>query len=121
MIEAAAARRPVPAGSLLTSARPDMTPRAYTVASGIFNVKQDVSDAVWWDYVTRTLDDIASISVKGFSCNCLTTSSDPERRRAELFYADPSEMLRHCLARFSRRVVLIQDYPLYEFTMLVRL
>jgi hypothetical protein len=30
-------------------------------------------------------------------------------------------MFRYCMNRFSRAVALIHDYPLYEFTVLVRL
>jgi hypothetical protein len=41
--------------------------------------------------------------------------------RADLYYADPLFFFEHCRQRFSRRVALLHDYPLYEFTILVRL
>jgi hypothetical protein len=50
----------------------------------------------------------------------LSLSSDPERRRANLHYADPVEMLAVCLSRYGRSVALLQDYGLYEFTVVVR-
>jgi hypothetical protein len=40
--------------------------------------------------------------------------------RDDLFYADPLALFEHCRTRFSRRVALLHDYPLYEFTLLVR-
>jgi len=37
-----------------------------------------------------------------------------------LYYADPIFLFEHCRRTFSRFVSLIHDYPLYEFTILVR-
>jgi hypothetical protein len=50
----------------------------------------------------------------------LSTYSDPEKRRDDLFYADPLDMFDWCKRRFSPRVSLLHDYPLFEFTMIVR-
>ena len=92
----------------------------FAVASGILNVKGDVSDDVWLGYLRETLDVLAKAGRKGFGFNVLSLSSDPDRRRSNLYYADPSEMLRYCLSRYGRSVALLQDYGLYEFTVLVR-
>ena len=95
-------------------------PRAdYTMASGIFNVKLETPAAAWADHVRATLDRIAQVSARGFAFNMLTGCADRDRMRPHLYYADPGEWLGHCLARFSRRVALRHDYPLYEFTVLV--
>ena len=51
----------------------------------------------------------------------LTRHSDVDRREARLFYADPVDTFEYCRNRFSRHVALLHDYPLYEFTILVRL
>jgi SAM-dependent methyltransferase len=104
-----------------TSERGEVSPRAFTMVSGIFNVREDTSDADWWAYILRTIDDVAAMSTVGFSCNFLTSYSDADRKRPDLFYADPSEVLRHCLTRFSRHAAILHDYALYEFTLLVRL
>jgi SAM-dependent methyltransferase len=92
----------------------------YTVASGIFNVRMGHADAVWRDYVKATLALLDRSSRLGFAFNCLTTYSDPEKARADLFYANPCEMFDYCKRSFSRNVALLHDYGLYEFTMLVR-
>lgn len=92
----------------------------YGVASGIFNVRMGHDDAVWRDYVKATLIVLDRTSRRGFAFNCLTTYSDPERARADLFYADPCEMFDYCKRWFSRNVALLHDYGLYEFTILVR-
>jgi SAM-dependent methyltransferase len=92
----------------------------FAVASGIFNVKGDVADDVWARYVDETIDVLAGAGRRGFAFNILSLSSDPERRRPNLYYADPVAMLSNCLRRFGRSVALLQDYGLYEFTVIVR-
>jgi SAM-dependent methyltransferase len=92
----------------------------FAVGSGLFNVKGDVPNDRWTRYVHRTIDTLAHAGRRGFAFNVLSTSSDPERRRAGLYYADPVDMLAHCLARYGRSVALLQDYGLYEFTIVVR-
>lgn len=93
----------------------------YTVASGILNVKLDAPDAEWRAHVLHTLDRMAVLSARGFAFNALTSYSDADRRRADLHYADPLELFDHCKRRYSRSVALLHDYPLWEFTILVRL
>jgi SAM-dependent methyltransferase len=92
----------------------------FAIASGIFNVKGAVQDEVWAGYIHRAIDILARAGRRGFAFNVLSTSSDPERRRPNLFYADPVDMLARCLQRYGRSVALLQDYGLYEFTVLVR-
>jgi hypothetical protein len=63
---------------------------------------------------------MAAMSARGFGFNLLTSYSDVDRKRPDLFYAEPETVFRHCVHRFSRFVALSHDYPLYEFTVLVR-
>ena len=92
----------------------------FAVASGIFNVKGDTPDDAWARYVDDTIDILAEAAARGFAFNILSLSSDQERRKPNLYYADPAAMLSHCLRRFGRSVALLQDYGLYEFTVIVR-
>lgn len=92
----------------------------YAVASGILNVKGDVSNAAWEGHVADTIATLARSGRRGFGFNVLSLSSEPDRRRASLYYADPAAILRLCLDRYGRSVALLQDYGLYEFTVLVR-
>ncbi len=41
--------------------------------------------------------------------------------RTDLYYGDPIFFFEHCRTTFGRHVALLHDYPLYEFTILVRL
>jgi len=102
-----------------TSDRAELAEADFTVASGVFNVKQDAPEAEWEAYVLETVDELARLSARGFAFNALTAHADPERRRPDLFYADPAAMLDRCLRTYSRDVALRHDYELYEFTLLV--
>lgn len=92
----------------------------YSVASGIFSVKMQHSEAEWLSYILETLEQINQKSMKGFSFNMLTTYSDKEYMRDDLYYADPLFIFDYCKRNFSGQVALLHDYGLYEFTILVR-
>ena len=99
----------------------ELAPADYTVASGIFNVKLDVSTDDWREYVLATLETIAHLTRKGFAFNMLTSYSDADRMRDDLYYGDPRFFFDLCKREYSRHVALLHDYGLYEFTMIVRL
>jgi hypothetical protein len=50
----------------------------------------------------------------------LTSYSDPDRMRPDLYYANPGEIFDQCKQRYSPQVALLHDYGLWEFTVLVR-
>jgi SAM-dependent methyltransferase len=93
----------------------------YLVASGVFNVKLDADPDRWQERVLQTLDRFAVLARRGFAFNAMTSYSDPERKRSDLYYPDPCFFFDHCKRRYSRQVSLLHDYGLYEFTLLVRL
>ncbi len=92
----------------------------YAIASGVFNVKFDSPEPLWKDYVLETLDALNAMSDKGFAFNSLTSYSDKELMRDDLYYADPCMLFDYCKRNFSKDVALLHDYGLYEFTMIVR-
>jgi SAM-dependent methyltransferase len=99
----------------------DLPVADYTVASGIFNVRLENSSDEWDNYILHTLHQMASVSKRGFSFNALTKYSDADKMRDYLHYTDPLALFDYCKRHFSRFVALLHDYPLYEFTLLVRL
>ena len=119
MVEAARASHQA-SRSFFTSDVAELQPAAFAVASGIFNVKLHHSLEEWRAYVLETIVSLDGLSTQGFAFNMLSTYSDPEKRRDDLFYADPCEMFDLCKRRFATRVALLHDYPLFEFTVLVR-
>lgn len=99
----------------------ELQPTDYTVASGIFNVKLDVSDDDWLDYVLETIEVLARLSRRGFAFNMLTSYSDADKMRPDLYYGDPMFFFDHVKRRYARNVAVLHDYGLYEFTILARL
>lgn len=107
-------------GTVFSSRREDLTPADYTVASGLFNVRESADPERWQAYVLETIHDFDRLSVRGFAFNVLTSYSDPERMRPTLYYADPCFYFDYAKRNFSRDVYLLHDYGLYEFTIGVR-
>jgi len=92
----------------------------YAIASGIFNVRQNINDDQWTRYIQQSLRLINNISSKGFAFNLLTSYSDVDKQRDYLYYASPEEFFKFCKENFSKNVALLHDYGLYEFTIIVR-
>ncbi len=104
----------------VTARREELQPADFAVASGVFNVKQDADEDAWRAYVWETVADLAELGTRGFAFNALTSYSDVDKRRPDLFYADPLEAFDRCKRAYSRFVTLLHDYPLFEFTIIVR-
>jgi len=120
MVEAARARHEGTTACSFTADPRAIGPVTYAVASGIFNVKLSHPVDTWRAYVMDTLASLDAFGTRGFAFNMLSTYSDPQRRRDDLFYADPRELFDICKRQFSTRVALLHDYPLFEFTIIVR-
>lgn len=95
-------------------------PADYAIASGILNVIRGADASAWQAYVDGVIEGLARSSRRGFAFNMLSLNSDPERRRPDLHYADPAAMLAAMIARHGRHAAVLQDYGLWEFTLLVR-
>ena len=91
----------------------------YTFASGPFNVKFDISDEKWKTYIEDSLHNMFKHSRKGFAFNLLTSYVD--WKEDHLFYCNPNYFFDYCKSNFSSEVLLFHDYPLYEWTIGVRL
>jgi SAM-dependent methyltransferase len=93
---------------------------AFVVASGIFNVRLETDEWEWRRYVERVVDRLDTLSRRGFAFNMLTSYSEPEKMRPDLYYADPLAWFDRCKRQYSRQVALLHDYELWEFTIVVR-
>ena len=89
----------------------------YSFASGIFNVKFDTSETAWRAHVERTLHNLNDRSKKGFAFNLLSNYVD--YREDHLFYGDPCYYFDFCKRHFSKKVSLLHDYDLWEWTMII--
>ena len=89
----------------------------YTVASGIFNVKFEEEIEIWEAYVLDIIKHLFESSTKGTSFNFLSKYVDWEQEN--LYYADPLLIFDYCKKNLSKKVNLIHDYDLFEFTIYV--
>ena len=90
----------------------------YSFVSGTFNVRFDVTTAAWEKYLRGKLFELDRYSKKGFAFNLLTSYVDYEEYH--LYYGDPCYWFEYCKKNFSKRVSLLHDYPLWEWTMIVK-
>lgn len=90
----------------------------YSFVSGTFNVRFDAERSVWTSYIEKKLAELDRFSRKGFSFNMLTSYVDWEE--SHLYYGDPCYWFDFCKNNFSKRVSLIHDYPLWEWTIIVK-
>lgn len=92
----------------------------YSIASGIFSVKLKENEEQWYTYILDTLAIFDRLVQKGFSFNCLTSFSDKEYMKENLYYANPMKLFEYCKTNFSKYVALLHDYPIYEFCLLIK-
>ncbi len=97
----------------------DMVVSDYSVASGIFNVRSSTPDDEWKQYMVDTLQAMSAHSKRGFAFNALTSYSDRDKMRADLYYSDPLFLFDYCKRNFSQQVALLHDYGIYDFTIIV--
>jgi len=98
----------------------EMEEADYCVTSGIFNLKLNLKEFEFLSYILETLEIMNEKSKKGFAFNMLTSYSDKEKQREDLYYANPLFIFDYCMRNFSRNVALLHDYKAYDFTILVR-
>lgn len=98
-----------------------LKPADYTIACGVFNIKLDAEHETWQLFFLEQLNQLRTLSKRGFSFNTLTSYSDSEKMADHLYYPDPRFVFDYCVTNFSRHVALLHDYKLYDCTYLVRL
>ncbi len=120
MIQEARQRYSMFKDAVFTSKEEDLGLYDYAVESGVFNICLDTPRDEWQGYVLHAMDKMARVTKKGFALNMMTSYKDPGYMHPGHYYVDPRFMLDYCITHFSRRVALLHDYELYEFTLLVR-
>jgi len=97
-----------------------LVPQDFCIASGIFN-KKFCDDAPWFEYVKDCLRHMRRLARFGVAFNMLTKHSDPDKKRTDLYYADPDEVVAFCAAEIGSDISISTnpDMP-HQFTVLVR-
>ena len=91
----------------------------YYVLSGTFNPMNETPVKEWEEFVLKVIGNMFRACRKGIAFNLLTSYSHEARRSKSLYYSDPKIVYDWCKTHLSRFVTVIEDTPLYEFTVLV--
>jgi SAM-dependent methyltransferase len=97
-----------------------LEPADVVVASGIFNVRLEVDPDSWHAYVVSTVRRLSELSRCAFAFNCLTSYSDADRMRPDLYYGDGPSFFDLAKRELAPGVALLHDYGLWEWTLIVR-
>jgi cyclopropane fatty-acyl-phospholipid synthase-like methyltransferase len=91
----------------------------YVVASGIFNLIFAPHDE-WMAHVKKEMRNMFNLCNKMFACNFLSSYADAERKVLTLFYPKPEEIFTFAAQELSSKLVLVHDYGLHDFTLIVK-
>lgn len=89
----------------------------YVFASGIFNVKNNVSSKLWKDYVFTTISKMFENAKKGIAFNLMTF--DTTFRDNKFFYLSVDEIIRFLRKKVSKKIIINHSYNLWEYTVFV--
>lgn len=89
----------------------------YSFASGTFNLNLDADIASWKGYVEASLAHLWSRTRLALGFNMLAGN---DVNREGLFYGEPRGFLDFCRRHLSADATLMDDYPLKEWTIVVR-
>ena len=98
----------------------EVEPADFVIGSGLLALKLDARKLEWEEYVFSLIKQMWSYAHKGLAFNSLTSYSDSDRMRPDLYYPNPAHLFDFCKQNLSRNVAILHDYGLYEFTILVR-
>lgn len=89
----------------------------YSFVSGTYNMSMGANNALWTHYIKTSLDMLWHKTAKIMAFNLLDINS--ATKLDDLYYADRRTFLEHALT-LSPEVEIIDDYPLDEFTIIVK-
>ena len=89
----------------------------FVVSSGVFTVKNNVSNKDWLKYVIEGATKMFRYSKKGIAFNLMTSEVDFKDKN--LFYMDPVILLKILEKNLSSKIKIINSYNLWEYTVFI--
>tara|TARA_Y100000768_G_C23986083_1_gene688923 strand:+ start:3885 stop:4520 length:636 start_codon:yes stop_codon:yes gene_type:complete len=89
----------------------------YVMASGIFNIKNNISSKDWLKYVFNTIIEMFKYSKKGIAFNLMTF--DTTYRDKNFFYLSIDEIVSFLRKKVSKKIIINHSYNLWEYTIIV--
>ncbi len=93
----------------------------YSFVSGTFNMVADRDDEGWRAYIRDSLAHLWRQTRKGLAFNMLDAARTPfDKRNGGLFYDRAQRYMDFCQNTLGAKTTLVDDYPLDEWTLLLR-
>ena len=93
----------------------------FSFVSGTFNMVVDREDKAWRAYIFDSLAHLWRQTRKGLAFNLLDAAQYSSEERSDgLFYDTALPYMDFCARQLGARVTLVDDYPLQEWTLLLR-
>ena len=89
----------------------------YVLSSGVFTVKNKISNKDWLKYVIEGATKMFRYSKKGIGFNLMTSEVDFKDKN--LFYMDPVILLKILEKNLSSKIKIINSYNLWEYTVFI--
>ena len=89
----------------------------YSFVSGTYNMSMGADEGLWTHYIKTSLSQLWGKTAKILAFNMLDAQAPS--KLDDLFYADKRTFIEHALT-LSPEVEVVDDYPLDEFTIVVR-
>ena len=89
----------------------------YVFASGIFNVKNNISHKLWKNHVFNLIQKLYQNSVMGCAFNLITPFTT--FREKKLFYLSINELVIHLRKNISKKIIINHSYDLWEYTVYI--
>ena len=89
----------------------------YVVASGIFNIKNNIPKKNWEKYFYETIKYMFKKSKKGISFNVLTF--DTTFRNPKNFYPSTERLMKFLIQKISKKILINHTYGLWEYTIFI--
>jgi SAM-dependent methyltransferase len=89
----------------------------FVIANGLFTVKVNLSNKYWWSYIKKMLKKMFYITKECLIFNLMKNNVD--YKDSHLYYQSIDPLLKFIERNLSKKVIIKQDYPLYEFMVYV--
>jgi len=85
----------------------------FVIANGLFTVKVNFSNKYWWSYIKKMLKKMFYITKECLVFNLMKNNVD--YKDGHLYYQSIDPLLKFIEKNLSKKIIIKQDYPLYEF------
>ena len=87
----------------------------YIISSGVFYIRNDISEKHWEKYVYNTIKKMYNNSIKGVSFNLLTF--DTSFKNPKNYYPNLINLIKFLRRNVTKKIIINHSYNLWEFTL----